>query len=159
MNREIKFRGQREDTGEWVYGSLIVEYSNKGVLTYIALEHAKVDLLDDHNMRIEFMYEVDPKTVCQYVGVKDRYDQEIYEGDIVKIPVKNAFGVMGEVRGVVKYEDLKYVLKECAVKQHNGKVEKQATWYISSKDLEKAEILGNIWDEELIGRDNYGYDS
>ena len=68
--REIKLRGKRIDTGEWVYGSLI--QWKDGTMTIIT------ENKEDHS---EFY--VNPDTVGQYTGLKDRNEREIYEGDIL----------------------------------------------------------------------------
>ena len=67
MNREIKFRGKRIDTGEWVYG-------------YLADEN----YINDINTVDLSSVEVDPDTVGQYTGLEARNWKEIYEGDIVE---------------------------------------------------------------------------
>lgn len=69
MNREIYFRGKREDTGEWIYGSLCVN----------PYETSIMDLSDVTYGR----YDVDPDTVGQYIGLRDRDQIRIYEGDII----------------------------------------------------------------------------
>ena len=74
MNRNILFKAKRIDNGEWVCGYFYEENDN----TYIIENRQKESILNRN-----VTYQVDHSTVCQFTGLKDCENQDIYEGDIL----------------------------------------------------------------------------
>ena len=72
MNREIKFRGIREKTGEWVYGYLVMRE-----------EPFLHDIISPIGNQSACTWAIKRGSEGQYTGLKDKYGVEIYEGDIL----------------------------------------------------------------------------
>ena len=75
MNDRYIFRAKRIDNGEWVEGDL----SN-----CIVVGKTHICKIED-NLSTTF-HEVDPSTLCQCVGLRDKNSELIWENDIVTVP-------------------------------------------------------------------------
>ena len=84
MKREIKFRGKSLDNGKWVYGDFRSEENCIAVPCYIQHFGIGYDV-----------YPVDPDTVGQYTGLKDKNGIDVYEEDVVCLgDIKRRTGVI-----------------------------------------------------------------
>lgn len=137
--REIEYRGKRKDTEEWIYGSLVIDDDKY----YICLGISEYIKKDDYEV---YMIEVDPETVGQYTGLKDKNEVKIYENDILAYKDWEGETI---IDGVVKYG-----VFNCSC--CNGVY----GWYIDEGDIRmcednELEVIGNIYDNpELLDKEN-----
>lgn len=126
--REIKFRGVDNANDEWIYGSLV-----------------KVDedyyILEDGETQAHSYNRVDENSIGQYTGLKDKYNTEIYEGDILELTY---FNDSKDNMYVSYLDDLaRFVLRD--LKEQNK------YFNIEFFDKENMEVIGNIYeDKELL---------
>lgn len=125
--REIKFRGKRLDNGEWIEGDLLRMNDHRFIFPDPAPEG--ID-----------KYEVDPATVGEYTGLKDRNGKEVYEGDVIKIPETD---FNAEIIGRVLFDDDAYYIIPLRGGHLWG-----LHWSLRKHD---AKIIGNLHDNlELL---------
>lgn len=79
--REIKCRAKRTDTGEWVYGAYFGDDKRRYIITQI--NDAQHAVYGYRSNDVE-LYVVDPATVGQCTGLKDKNGVKTYHKDIVR---------------------------------------------------------------------------
>lgn len=138
--REILFRAKRKDNGEWAEGYLFddgmaeVEHYFVG---RIVVEPYKGTACDDWDITGIDFCEVNPETLCQYTGLKDKNGKKIWENDIIR--VENS---ANEGTGVVVfYEGVWYV---------NRGVNNSLYNIVLYDDEAEIYIIGNIIDNPYM---------
>ena len=140
MENRYLYKAKRIDDGEWVQGYYVKGSDMYGKETHVIFEH---DAIFYSHGETDGFAEIDPSTICQCTGLKDKNGKLIWENDIC---------------------DRKEPYPEI-VKMHNG------DWildysYSCAKDYgycycnlgfytverKEAEVIGNIFDNpELLG--------
>lgn len=150
--REILFKAKRLDNGKWVEGYYIYHIKRTPCVIgdWVKPEDEQHvimrDGFSDWNMpRDTVYYDIDPSTLCEFTGLRDKNGKRIWEGDIITFGhgitwaigfQLNAFVAMNE-QGEVQFA----LFEQYGCDYHEHKA--VAPNYI--------EVIGNIYDNpELI---------
>jgi hypothetical protein len=140
--REIKFRGKRLDNGEWIYGSLLVSHFKD--------DKKERYFITQFSGNYTFEHEVDPATVGQYTGLKDKNGRDIWEGDIFKEDGSGIVRSVFRVPGGLAFEDNPVSFgydHRAPVYPYSSIAEMQSVSWLS----QCCEVIGNIHDDpELL---------
>lgn len=112
--REIEYRGWDSHNKRWVYGLPIMDVRGHSRIQY---DHVRYSII------------VDPNSLGEYAGLKDKNDKKIYEGDIIKAEFSYATW-----RGYVYFDKGNFELVDS---DKNGQ-------YLALSVLSNIEIIGNI---------------
>lgn len=146
MTREILFKAKRKNWRElpkeewWVEGYYCKWEQIRRPLCVV--EEKEVDCIitwmSDGGMS---RYEIDPETLCQYIGLKDKNGQKIWENDICEIHSSNIDEEDGYFTTAWDKDEAKYVL--------DGD-----TLIVDFDNIYgyECEVIGNVFDNpELLG--------
>lgn len=132
MEDRYLFKAKRVDNGEWVQG-----YYVKGLNMY----DKEVYLIFEPNTMFyssgetDGWYKVDPTTICQCTGLKDKNGKLIWGKDIIRCKLGKA---------IILWDEAQWKVKKC---------DEVFIWY---KDLyfwvsdRNAEVVGNIFDNKEL---------
>ena len=156
--REILFRAKQSDTGEWIegqYAFILNPFTESG-------EPIKHIICNGTNI---FCNEINPETLCQFIGLKDKNGRRIFEGDIFEFDdevwessytscgteynswnIKN-YGVVGYCDESARYDFTKYKYNENSVEANLH--ENNALDF--AEFVSELGVIGNIFDNpELL---------
>lgn len=156
MEDRYLFKAKRIDNGEWEIGSLIALPTGEYEISNKSNNPPDCDTMWD---KVVITHKVDPSTICQCTGLKDKKGKLIWENDIVKkefyIDYDSVYQeeyvtsvISKKYVGTVKFEHfawvvetfndkLKCILPICELSEH-------------SEDIKHFEVIGNIFDDKEL---------
>ena len=149
MKREILFRGKRVDNGEWAYGRGLLqckdELGNEIVAIFEDIVKSEKYIKKEGRYTLYYV-PVEPETLGQYTGLKDKNGKKIFEGDILEYIGKREDNMNKVYRRKVVFHEGMFALLSKELQAYS------ALNYHGMKDGRSAwRVIGNIHDNpELL---------
>lgn len=150
MEERYLFKAKRIDNEEWVIGSLITNVFfrlGQSIPYILCPDKAEYDCFEDFTV-----FEVQPDTICQCTGLRDRNGNLIWENDIIHKPFYTDYDACANSEaytGRIQYEDGGWSI-EIIKFDGNVCVSPIIDMIAYSKDIEHFEVIGNIFDNPKL---------
>lgn len=157
MEDRYLFKAKRADNGEWVQG-----YYVKGLDIYTKEVHLIFEptTMFYSSGETDGWYKVDPSTICQCTGLKDKNGNLIWENDIVrfkheKFDFDDGLELFERTCLPNKKEYKRnYVVEFCNTHTHYGlRFRNGSIWFMVHKMtvvMHDTEVIGNIFDNKEL---------
>ena len=127
MQNRYLYRAKRVDNGKWIQGYLYGIWERRYILWGVTND-------------IPNMVEVDPSTICQCTGLKDKNGNPIWENDIMEAHLDDKFPE-DATRTRVVWDKNAWVTNE------PGAVDRE---YLDEFDTENFYVIGNVFDNPKL---------
>lgn len=121
----IKFKAKRLDNNTWTEGYFYAECGN----TYIIEDRQSESMLNRNEA-----HQVDPSTVCQFTGLKDKNGEEVWEHDLLKFITEREV-IIGSTGIFLKRETHLLPLRETIIKD-----DKLVRWSNHGSKFDRKEV-------------------